>query len=80
MEGKKVNRYSVTLMVMGAVALLLLLCQTVEGLSDGQFLAALVGTKFVGASLVWLLVHLALRWDREGKITLNALNNDTELR
>lgn len=77
MEGKKVNRYSVTLMVMGAVALLLLLCQPVEGLSDGQFLAALVGTKLIGASLVWLLVHLALRWDREGKITLKAFDNDT---
>ena len=77
MEGKKVNRYSVTLMVMGAVALLLLLCQPVEGLSDGQFLAVLAGTKLIGASLVWLLVRLALRWDREGKITLNALNDDT---
>ena len=77
MEGKKVNRYSVTLMVMGAVALLLLLCQPVEGLSDGQFLAALIGTKLVGASLVWLLVRLALRWEKEGKITLKVLDNDT---
>ena len=75
--GKKVNKYTVTLWAMGAMALMLLLCQPVDGLTDGQFLAVLVGTKLIGASLVWLLVRTALRWEREGKITLTSLTDDT---
>lgn len=80
MEGKKINKYGVTLAIIGAVAMILLLCQPVEGLSDLQFLAVLAVTKIGGALLVWLLVKLATRWERDGKIDLNIMRHDTELR
>ena len=79
MEGKKINKYGVTLTIIGAVAMILLLCQPVDGLSDLQFLAILAVTKIGGALMVCLLVKLATRWEHEGKIDLNILRHDSRL-
>lgn len=76
----KANKYTITLGVLLTLAMILLLCQPVEGLSDLQFLAVLAVTKIGGALLVWLLVKLATRWERDGKIDLNIMRHDTELR
>ena len=74
---KYFNIYTFALLLFGMIAMVLLLCQPVEGLNDWEFLAVLAVTKSVGAFLAWLLVRLALRWEREGKITLSDLSHDT---
>lgn len=75
----KANKYTITLGVLLTLAMILLLCQPVEGLSDLQFLAVLAVTKIGGALLVWLLVKLAAKWTEEGKINLGGLYHDTDL-
>lgn len=79
MNRRKVSKYGVALSAIGALAMILLICQPVEGLGDLEFLGVLAATKLAGAALVWLLVRLATKWTNEGKINLGGLENDTEL-
>lgn len=74
----KVSKYGIALFMIGALAMILLLCQPVDGLSDWEFLGVLAVTKLAGAALVWLLIKLAAKWTAEGKINLG-VDHDTEL-
>lgn len=74
---RSINLYSVVLGVLAVVAIPFLLCEPNESLTGWQFISVVAITKSIGAALIVAVIRLGEKWEKEGKINLKSLNNDT---